>query len=279
MCRLYGFLANEPTKVECTLARAQNALLRQSRKDSLGRPNVDGWGIACYRDGTPCVERKATAAFADAEFSETAARVFAKAVVAHVRLASVGNVSTVNAHPFAHGCWTFAHNGGLTAFDQIRQQLESETDASLQACRLGTTDSEQIFYWLLTRMARAGLSLDQACQNVNDVAEIVSRSVLDLANCNDAVGPTEPARLNFILTDGVHLIATRWRNSLYSVHRDGVHDCEVCGIPHVQHRPNVDYRAATIASEPISSEAWMEVPDRTLITVDESIALTTQTIE
>ena len=27
MCRLYGFRANEETKVECTLVHAQNALL------------------------------------------------------------------------------------------------------------------------------------------------------------------------------------------------------------------------------------------------------------
>lgn len=33
MCRLYGFLANERTKVECSLVHAQNALLHQSRAD------------------------------------------------------------------------------------------------------------------------------------------------------------------------------------------------------------------------------------------------------
>ena len=36
MCRLYGFRANEPTKVECTLVHAQNALIVQSREDLAG---------------------------------------------------------------------------------------------------------------------------------------------------------------------------------------------------------------------------------------------------
>src|SRR6476620_10098238 len=37
MCRHYAFRANEPTKVECTLVRAQNALLAQSRADRRGK--------------------------------------------------------------------------------------------------------------------------------------------------------------------------------------------------------------------------------------------------
>lgn len=38
-CRLYGFLANEETKLECTLVLAHNSLLSQSKKDSLGVPD------------------------------------------------------------------------------------------------------------------------------------------------------------------------------------------------------------------------------------------------
>jgi predicted glutamine amidotransferase len=53
MCRLYGFRANEPTKVECTLVYAQNALMVQSREDLTGRGNAHGWGIATYEDHCP----------------------------------------------------------------------------------------------------------------------------------------------------------------------------------------------------------------------------------
>jgi predicted glutamine amidotransferase len=55
MCRLYGFRATEPTKVECTLVHAQNALMVQSRRDRHGH----GWGIATYEDHRPRVERHA----------------------------------------------------------------------------------------------------------------------------------------------------------------------------------------------------------------------------
>ena len=35
----------------------------------------------------------------------------------------------------------------------------------------------------------------------------------------------------------------RWKNSLYYVSREGVRDCQICGVAHVQHRGNTDYRA------------------------------------
>ena len=57
MCRLYGFRANEPTKVECSLVHAQNALLSQSVMDARGVPNADGWGIGYYDNSLPHVER------------------------------------------------------------------------------------------------------------------------------------------------------------------------------------------------------------------------------
>ena len=79
-------------------------------------------------------------------------------------------------------------------------------------------------------------------------------------------------RLNFLLTDGQSLIASRWNNTLYWVEREGVHDCEICGIPHVDHEPDVAYRAVVVASEPISHEDWRELAQGEILTVDVELA-------
>ena len=63
------------------------------------------------------------------------------------------------------------------------------------------------------------------------------------------------------------MLATRWRHSLHMVVRDGIHDCEICGIPHVHHESGATYRAVVVASEPISSEPWEEVPDGCVVSV------------
>ena len=53
MCRLYAMSANEPTRVECSLVHAQNALMQQSEQDAEGLMHGHGWGVADYRDGVP----------------------------------------------------------------------------------------------------------------------------------------------------------------------------------------------------------------------------------
>ncbi len=75
MCRLYGFRANEETKVECSLVHAQNALMLQSRADLRGRAHPHGWGLAFYHNVHPTVVRRASAAYEDLHFSETVERI------------------------------------------------------------------------------------------------------------------------------------------------------------------------------------------------------------
>lgn len=276
MCRLYGFHANEATKVECTLVHAQNALLIQSRGDLRGVAHADGWGIACYSAQTLDVQRCATAAHADLQFSAAAERIFAETVVAHVRRATVGVPSVSNTHPFRYGRWVFAHNGTITGFDELRERLAHETKPFLQACRLGTTDSEQAFYWLLSRMVDAGVDLSEWEATVDRIVDVVGEAVRELAaRCDHA--EKEP-KLNFLLTDGRCLVASRWGNTLYWVSRDGVHDCEICGIPHVHHQPQRAYRAVVVASEPISHEAWQPLANRGLLAVGPALAVRTYSL-
>ncbi len=76
-------------------------------------------------------------------------------------------------------------------------------------------------------------------------------------------------RLNFLLTDGRALFVSRWNRSLYWVERLGVHDCEICGTPHIHHEGADDYRAVVVASEPITDEPWRPLPeDRSMLVVD-----------
>jgi predicted glutamine amidotransferase len=268
MCRLYGFRSNEPTKVECSLVYAQNALMIQSRSDMMGREHADGWGLASYsHDGEPTVEHRESAAFADLHFSAAAERVYAETVVAHVRRATVGKAATANTHPFRYRRWTFAHNGTVGDFQRLGERMVRETTPELQRHRAGTTDSEQAFLWLLTRMDRAGIDIEgNRAPSTARVADAVGSAVLELASRSSAAG--RPSKLNFLLTDGRLMVASRFANSLYLLERDGVHDCEICGIPHVHHDSKRKYRAVVIASEPITDETWQEVPDGHLLSIE-----------
>jgi glutamine amidotransferase len=270
MCRLYGFRANQATKVECSLAYAQNALLSQSASDREGVSHPDGWGIASYTDGIPDITKRARAAFRDLYFGMTAERSHARTVVAHVRLATVGETSPENTQPFGHGRWVFAHNGTLRAFDALRAELERETHEDLLARRLGATDSEAAFFWLLSRMRDSGID-EARPSDLEALVPVIGDAIGDLSRRSEAAGEIKPTRLNFILTDGEILLATRWRHSLHWIARLGIRDCEICGIPHVEGPGEGEYHAVAVASEPITQEEWSEVPEGHILAVDRDI--------
>ena len=273
MCRLYGFRANAPSKVDCSLVEAQNALLEQSRRDERGLENADGWGIAYYPNGTPNVLKRYTAAHADVEFSEAATEIAAPTLIAHVRRATVGRSQIENTHPFFRGRWTFAHNGTVTAFEWVAPRLEAETEPRLLGEHRGTTDSELLFLWLLGRLAAEGIDLDAPLDDLDRTLEIFAESVARAAELSNAEGAEEEAKLNLLLTDGHALMASRWGNSLHVLQREGVQDCEICGICHVDAPHREGYRAAIAASEPITSEAWRPVPERSVLAIDADIGV------
>lgn len=274
MCRLYGFRANEPTKVECTLVHAQNALLLQSQSDELGRAHPDGWGIGYFEGTAPFLEKNSDAAFRGLHFSNTAERVYSQAVVSHVRLATVGQPSIENCHPFRFGSWIGAHNGTVTAINEIRQGMLDEVSPPLREEILGTTDSELLIFWLLQRFMNAHVANAAGCISRTGLVEEFAAGILEVDERCRATAGAKPAKLNVVLTDGQFMIASRFRNSLSWLQRDGIRDCEICGIPHVEHFPGFQYRAVVIASEPVSHEAWQSVPDGAIVAVDENAKAT-----
>jgi len=266
MCRLYGSLATDATRLECSLVEAQNALQVQSDRDSRGIRNPDGWGIAEWDDSRPLVRRNTDPAFADSHFAKVASAVSSTAVIAHVRRATVGNVKMENTHPFSRGPWAFAHNGTVTAFEHVTTHL----DVGYYGPPFGTTDSELVFQWLLNNMGDYGLSPDHPTDDLNALIELMGDSVAELVRISIEVGADDPPKLNFLISDGKNLVATRWGNSLFWTFRRGINDCTVCGTSHC---PGADagYKAVVVASEPITNEEWTEIPEGVVFGVDSTI--------
>ena len=149
---MFGFCAALPAAVARALIDEPNALQIQSRD------HADGWGIGYYPEGAlaPLVLRSINPAFADDEFADTADRVSARTVIAHVRRASCGPVSLENTHPFHHDRWMFAHNGTVSRFQDVRSSLEAAIDRRLHRLIRGDTDSERCFLLLLSRLLAGG---------------------------------------------------------------------------------------------------------------------------
>ena len=111
-------------------------------------------------------------------------------------------------------------------------------------------------------MAVSGLHPLRPAKNVERVVALLESSVLELA-ARSSVVTDRPATLNLLLTDGTTLAASRWGITLHLLERKGIMDCQVCRTPHAV--PNGPYRAVVVASEPITIEDWVTVPDRCFI--------------
>lgn len=293
MCRLYGFRATHPTRVECELIESQNSLMQQSRRDERGLDNPDGWGLGTVRDGELDCEREVGPAHESEEYRRDAARVEATTVLAHVRRATVGESRKENTHPFRREGSMLAHNGHVPFFDRVRPRLLEEMAPELERGIRGTTDSEHVFHLLLSRLRdRLGVASDREVREADPSGEVMrdvlGETVADMTDWCEATvsgsgeiprGPDghrlDRVALNLLWTVGGRLAGSRAGRSLWYLERDGAHRCEVCGEQHPDPEPE-GYRSVVVASERITGEDWEQVPESSVFYVDDRMRLQIQ---
>ena len=180
MCRLFGFRSVIQSQMHRSLVQADNALC------GLSEQHPDGWGVAYYIDGTPHVMRSSSTALSDRMFQRVSGVVASETVLAHVRKATQGALSVLNCHPFQYGRWVFAHNGDVPSFAEQRAALVAQISPRLSRYILGETDSEVIFFLVLTQLLRYGSLASQFA--LQDVAAALTRALAIVREAGDRAG-------------------------------------------------------------------------------------------
>ena len=264
MCRLYGFHSNEPTRLECSLIHSQNALMAQSIKDQEGLSHGHGWGVAAYPDGVPQVEKQAWAAWHGERFKKAAARTYAKTLIAHVRRATVGPPNIRNTHPFTHGPWLLAHNGTISNFEHIRPIMLENIDPLNRSEIHGSTDSEHIFRYFLSECNKGPR---------RDLMLILREVILQIITWTKNYSANRNPSLNLVITDGEHMLGSRLNRSLWFLERQGLFECDICKKSHIHHSSKNIYRAVEVASEPITGEDWLGIPNGSIFCIDPDLRM------
>ena len=141
MCELLGYSGTRNEEL--------NPLLREFYTHSHDHPN--GWGLALLDPDQRSLEKEPIPAMKSSYLkTRLTAPIRAEALMAHVRLATIGVDQYTNCHPFmdtdcSGRTWTLMHNG--TIFSYRPMDLYSRIQE-------GTTDSERILLFLMDCIAR-----------------------------------------------------------------------------------------------------------------------------
>lgn len=248
MCRLAGYVGDRPTVLSALLYDPPHSLEHASyvpRELVNGTVNVDGTGVAWWRDGdeTPLSYITDKPPWADPNLPGLARKLEGRTVLAAVRSATPGLAfGPANVAPFVSGNLAAVHNGWIGGFRsavgrRLLQRLSDERHAEL----LAMNDSLALFLLVLQH-------LDNAAEA--SVADAVSATIELVAGEVDRAG--EAATLNLVVASAAEIVAARTSagapvNSLYVRRTD---------------------HAGWVASEPLDpDDAWEAVPEHSLVTL------------
>ena len=255
---------------------SENAIIQQSDR------HPDGWGVAYYNMGSPHLVRNDNQAKECKIFEKVSGVVASNTVVTHIRKSTVGSVGPLNTHPFQFGPWVFAHNGNVENFSEIKEALKARIDPDLRKFILGETDSEHIFYLLLSIFKRQkvlksedGVSLDFA----PILEELVTTFVAVAGPLRHSQGDYDKNYLTFIITDGRSMFAFNGgQDLLYSTHKNLCSERATC--PHFhpvcEKRADIGQKVhhLLISSEVIKNEnLWSPLNFGEFIGVDQNFEL------
>ena len=228
MCRIFGFRSVIHSQVHHSLVSADNALHSQSEE------HPDGWGVAYYVNQSPHIIKSEKTAMEDNLFKKVSGIVTSQTVIAHIRNATLGQLNILNTHPFQHGQWVFAHNGNIKDFNKHKSSLKSLVAPEFANYILGDTDSEVIFYILLSELVKLQ-NLTEECL-LSNLREMNTQAMAKITKitgpCLDQDdGPPDENYLTYILTNGKTLFAHQGGKKLYySTYKSKCKERDTCSF-------------------------------------------------
>ncbi len=284
MCRLIAYLG-QPILMDKFLYEPENSMIKQSfNAKELEEPlNGDGFGVGWYThdiDPHPAVFVSVYPAWNNRNLRYLAPKIRSKSIVAHVRAASVGDVSESNCHPFHYNQYLMAHNGGVEQFEKIKRPLKQMLSDEHYLWVKGQTDSEHLFALFLENLKKRGQNI-----TADDVADSFQEMIFTLNGLMTNHGIEEEAYLNMVFIDGERMVGLRYVSkpeitplSLY--YSEG--SKYVCEDGACRMIPSEGQdRSVMIVSEKLTgiAEDWRPIPANHMIMVYKDLSIKLRKIE
>ena len=221
MCELFGASLHYSIQL--------NIYLKEFYSHSVRHPH--GWGLMLQNDDGIEIEKEPLRADKSHYlYARLSVPIRAKAAMAHIRYATVGNVEYKNCHPYidtdsSGRKWVLMHNGTIFDYGPLTKYIPEQ---------VGDTDSERILLHILDLMNER--IRKEGEPDVRERFEMIDTLITKMAPNN---------KLNLVLYDGELLyVHTNYANSL--------HFCHIS-------------QGTLFSTEPLSQQEWEPVPMTTLL--------------
>ncbi|MBX2969270.1 MAG: class II glutamine amidotransferase [Cyclobacteriaceae bacterium] len=275
MCRLMAYKGTSILLDEL-LYKPKNSLINQSiNARELEEPlNGDGFGVGWYShhiSHEPATFVSLNPAWSNRNLRNLAPKIQSDCMLAHVRAASVGEVSEANCHPFQYRELLMAHNGGVENFGRIKRDIRAQLSDELYNWIKGQTDSEHIFSLLVNRLNTEHREF--SADAVTDAFEYTFHHVKSLMKKH---GIHEEAYLNMVVTNGHFIVATRFvtddkAEPLTLYHSEGSRYVVEDGVSRME-APKDDDEAVLVVSEKLTDDShWTMIPKNHFVIVEHDL--------
>lgn len=275
MCRLMAYKGTSILLDEL-LYKPKNSLINQSiNARELEEPlNGDGFGVGWYShhiSHEPATFVSLNPAWSNRNLRNLAPKIQSDCMLAHVRAASVGEVSEANCHPFQYRELLMAHNGGVENFGRIKRDIRAQLSDELYNWIKGQTDSEHIFSLLVNRLNTEHREF--SADAVTDAFEYTFHHVKSLMKKH---GIHEEAYLNMVVTNGHFIVATRFvtddkAEPLTLYHSEGSRYVVEDGMSRME-APKDDDEAVLVVSEKLTDDShWTMIPKNHFVIVEHDL--------
>jgi len=250
MCRWMAY-KGQPVYLDEWILNSEHSLIEQSKSADMTKYEVngDGFGVGWYgQKSEPGLFRSIRPAWNNANLKSLATHVSSPLFLAHVRAATGTPIQETNSHPFQYKNWLMVHNGLVHEFGLVKKEIldKINTDYFFHIC--GSTDSELLFYLLLTN----GLQ-----QNIDSS---VAKTIQQIESIADKYQIKPALRMTLGISDGESLWAVRYSSKsnsstlFYSMEQDEAQT-------HV-----------LVVSEPLDScdRCWTPVEENTIMHFDQN---------
>ncbi len=283
MCRLLAYMGS-PIIINELLYQPKNSLINQSfSARELEEPlNGDGFGIGWYVPEVnyePVNFVSVNPAWNNRNLRNLAPKIKTECMVAHVRAASVGDVSESNCHPFQYNNLLMMHNGGVEEFGKIKRSIRNNLSDELYNWIKGQTDSEHLFAQIMNHLPFYDHRLEP-----EHVIEAFQSTFDSLKKQMTENGISEPAYLNMVLTNGRFIIGTRYVTDpllepLTLYHSEGRRYVCEDGVCRMLEPGERDQSVLVVSEKLTENEAdWKAVPRNHFVIVTSDLAVKIQPI-